>query len=74
LRIDEDGDYVFKTMPCPFLAPDNYCLIYDFRPKACREYPHTDRTKFLQIANLTITNSATCPAVYEILERLRSLK
>ncbi len=73
LRIDEDGDYVFKSMPCPFLASDNYCLIYDFRPKACREYPHTDRTKFLQIANLTITNSATCPAVYEILERLRGM-
>ena len=71
LRIDEDNDYVFKSMPCPFLDSDNYCVIYENRPKACREYPHTDRKKFHQIANLTIKNAETCPAVYEILERLR---
>ncbi|MCD8166744.1 MAG: YkgJ family cysteine cluster protein [Bacteroides sp.] len=39
LRIDEDNDYVFKSMPCPFLGTDNYCCIYEDRPKACREYP-----------------------------------
>lgn len=72
LRIDEDKDYVFKTMPCPFLMPDNYCSIYEDRPKACREYPHTDRKKFFQLATLSIRNSYTCPAVHEILERLRA--
>ena len=71
LRIDEDGDYVFKTMPCPFLGDDNYCSIYSNRPKACREYPHTDRKKFIQIANLTIKNAETCPAVFEVLNRLK---
>lgn len=71
LKIDEDGDYVFQSMPCPFLMNDNYCMIYNSRPKACREYPHTDRVKFFQISKLTITNSETCPAVWEILERLR---
>lgn len=73
LRVDEDGDYVFKEMPCPFLAGDNYCLIYENRPKACREYPHTDRKKFYQIRNLSIKNAETCPAVYEVLKRLRAL-
>lgn len=71
LRIDEDGDYVFKEMPCPFLASDNYCLIYDSRPKACREYPHTDCSKFFQIRELTLKNAEICPAVHEILKRLR---
>ena len=71
LRIDEDNDYVFKSMPCPFLCDDNYCSVYASRPIACREYPHTDRSKFYQIANITIKNSETCPAVFEILERLR---
>ena len=66
LRIDEDGDYVFKSMPCPFLGDDNYCFIYEDRPKACREYPHTDRKKFHQIYALTVMNARTCPAVYEI--------
>ncbi|MCD8261039.1 MAG: YkgJ family cysteine cluster protein [Bacteroides sp.] len=71
LRIDEDNDYVFKSMPCPFLGTDNYCCIYEDRPKACREYPHTDRKKFYQLYSLSIKNSTTCPAVLEILERLR---
>ncbi len=71
LRIDEDNDYVFKEMPCPFLCSDNYCSIYEDRPKACREYPHTDRKKFFQIHALTVKNAETCPAVYEILERLK---
>lgn len=71
LRVDEDGDYVFKSMPCPFLGADNYCFIYEDRPKACREYPHTDRKKFHQIHALTILNARTCPAVYEIVEKLK---
>ena len=72
LRIDEDGDYVFKEMPCPFLMPDNYCMIYDVRPKACREYPHTDRKRFYQALDITLINTATCPAVFEIVERMNN--
>lgn len=71
LRIDEEGDYVLQQVPCPFLAPDNYCLIYDVRPKACREYPHTDRKKFQQISNLTLKNTAICPAAFRIVESLK---
>jgi Fe-S-cluster containining protein len=71
LRIDEDGDYVFQSMPCPFLGTDNFCSVYKSRPKACREYPHTDRKKFMQIHALTIKNAETCPAVYRILEQLK---
>jgi len=71
LRIDEDGDYVFQSMPCPFLAEDNYCMIYEVRPKACAKYPHTDRKKFHQILNLTLKNTSICPAVFEIVEKLK---
>lgn len=70
LKIDEDGDYVFQSMPCPFLMPDNYCSIYESRPKACREYPHTDRKKFSQIYKLTVQNTQTCPIAYEVLKEL----
>lgn len=70
LKIDDDGDYVFKSMPCPFLMPDNYCSIYESRPKACREYPHTDRKKFSQIYKLTVKNTSTCPIAYEVLKEL----
>lgn len=71
LKVDEDGDFVFQNMPCPFLMQDNYCSVYDVRPKACAEYPHTDRRKFHQLFNLTLKNTFTCPAVYEIVENLK---
>lgn len=70
MRVDEDNDYVFKTMPCPFLMPDNYCSIYEVRPKACKEYPHTDRKRFVQIYNLTVKNTSTCPIAYEVMSDL----
>lgn len=71
LRIDEDNDYVLKSSPCPFLDEENYCTIYEDRPKACREYPHTDRKKMVQITGLTYRNTLVCPAVLEIVERLK---
>jgi uncharacterized protein len=71
LLVDEEGDYIFRSMPCPFLGSDNYCSIYDVRPRACREYPHTDRRRVYQVLPLTLKNNAICPAVFEILERLR---
>lgn len=70
LKVDEDGDYVFKQMPCPFLMNDNHCIIYNNRPKACREYPHTDRARFYQIFNLSIKNAYTCPIAYEVLNNI----
>lgn len=71
LRIDEDTDYVFKNMPCPFLDADNYCRVYENRPKACREYPHTDAPKMLTHLHLALKNLETCPAVYLITEELK---
>jgi len=70
LQIDEDKDYVFKSMPCPFLDDDNYCLVYEHRPKACREYPHTDRPKFVQILDLSLKNCETCPIVLKVCENI----
>ena len=73
LKIDEDKDMVFKSMPCPFLGEDNYCAVYEDRPKACREYPHTDRRRFYQIYNLTVKNAETCPVAFEVLEKLKKM-
>ncbi|MEO6190410.1 MAG: YkgJ family cysteine cluster protein [Saprospiraceae bacterium] len=73
LRIDEDNDYVFNSSPCPFLSDDNYCSVYEKRPKACREYPHTNRKNMTQILDLTYRNIEVCPAVYQIIENMRKL-
>lgn len=71
LQMDEDKDYVLQNLPCSFLDKDNSCFIYDVRPKACREFPHTDRKKFQQIASLTLKNVAICPAAFNIVEQLK---
>lgn len=71
LRIDEENDYVLQSVPCSFLGADNFCSIYDVRPKACREFPHTDRKKFQQISNLTLKNVAICPAAFNIVEEMK---
>jgi len=71
LRIDEDQDFVYKGAPCPFLGDDNHCMIYDVRPKACAEYPHTNRKRFHQITRITLENVAICPATFKIVESLK---
>ena len=71
LQIDEERDYVLQTVPCTFLGEDNSCSIYEVRPKACREYPHTNRIKQHQILKLTEKNVEICPAVYDIVEKLK---
>ncbi len=71
LRVDEDNDYVLQELPCTFLGEDNLCAIYDVRPKACREFPHTDRKKFQQISHLTLKNIAICPAAFNIVEEMK---
>ncbi|MCJ7758319.1 MAG: YkgJ family cysteine cluster protein [Gillisia sp.] len=71
LRVDEDNDHVLQQVPCTFLGEDNYCSIYDVRPKACREYPHTDRKDFHKISDLTIKNTSICPAAYNIVEKMK---
>lgn len=68
LTYDADGDQVMNTSPCPFLEADNKCRIYDVRPLACAEYPHTDRPRMYQILKLTRKNAEVCPAIRDILK------
>ena len=70
LRTDEDQDKVLRNLPCIFLMEDNYCSIYDVRPKACREYPHTDHKKIYTINHLMLKNTKICPAAYVFVEKM----
>ena len=69
LRIDEDNDKVLQKFTLFFLNEDNTCSIYKVRPKACREYPHTDRKKIYQINNLMLKNTVICPNCIYVLNR-----
>lgn len=72
LEPDDDNDYVFRSAPCPFLDHENYCMVYESRPLACREYPHTNRKRFYQVLDLSLKNTEICPAVASIFEDLKS--
>ena len=72
LQRDDDDFMVLKSAPCTFLDHDNTCFIYDVRPKACSEYPHTNRKKFIQLTDLTLKNTEICPAVFNMVETLKA--
>jgi len=72
LKVDEDGDFVAKTSPCPFLGEDNFCSIYDQRPSDCHRFPYTDEDVFFKRKELTLKNVSFCPIAYYVLEKLIS--
>ena len=74
LNVDEEGDFVVKSTPCPFLGPDNFCSIYEDRPSDCRRFPYTDEDILLKRPQLTLKNSTFCPITYYVLERLMEVK
>ena len=75
LRVDEDGDFVVKSTPCPFLdLNNNFCSIYDQRPSDCHRFPYTDEDVFVKRQQLTLKNSIFCPITYFVLEKLTHSK
>jgi uncharacterized protein len=70
LRMDEDGDYVLQSLPCPFLETDNRCRIYEDRPSDCRRFPYTDEDVLVKRASITLKNTSFCPITYFVIERL----
>ena len=74
LNLDNEGDYVVKSSPCPFLGSDNYCSIYEHRPGDCARYPYTNEDVLIRRQNLTLKNATVCPAVFFVLEKLVAAK
>lgn len=70
LKLDQEGDYVTRSAPCPFLGADNYCSIYEVRPSDCARFPYTNEDVLLKRPQLSLKNSTFCPAVYYVFERL----
>ena len=70
LRVDEDGDFVANSSPCPFLGADNFCSVYDVRPSDCARFPYTDEDVIIKRQQLTLKNSTFCPITFYVLEKL----
>lgn len=74
LNVDEEGDFVVKSSPCPFLGADNFCAIYDVRPSDCSRFPYTDEDVLVKRQKLTLKNASFCPIVFYVLDRLTESK
>ncbi len=74
LMVDEDGDFVANTKPCPFLGADNYCSIYEYRPSDCHRFPYTNEDVLIKRQQLTLKNSTFCPITFYVLEKLLEKK
>ncbi len=70
LKVDEDGDFVTRNNPCPFLGNDNYCAIYEQRPSDCRRFPYSDEDVFIKRQQITLKNTSFCPIAYYTLEKI----
>ena len=68
---DINGEYIGISVPCPFLDKDHSCSIYEVRPQACREYPHTDDIHFQSRPEVNFKNIIICPAAYQIVKKLQ---
>jgi Fe-S-cluster containining protein len=70
LDVDEEGDFVVKKTPCPFLGADNYCSIYEVRPSDCARFPYTNEDVLIKRQALTLKNATFCPIVVHVLDKL----
>ncbi|MFM7672516.1 MAG: YkgJ family cysteine cluster protein [Bacteroidota bacterium] len=70
LKVDDEGDYVTRTTPCPLLGADNHCSIYADRPSDCRRFPYTDEDVLIKRSRITLENVRFCPITYRVVEGL----
>lgn len=70
LLLDEDNDYVTRSSPCPFLATDNTCNIYEDRPGDCKRYPYTDEDVLLKRVSITLKNTLVCPITFYVMKQI----
>lgn len=65
------NDLVFNRRPCPLLK-GNLCSRYESRPENCRSYPHLQERGFIFRLRGVISNYATCPIVFNVVEMLKA--
>jgi len=68
---NKQGNLEVNALPCPFLLAEGLCNIYEVRPEGCRDFPHTHKSSFASRSMTHSANVSTCPAVFEILERMQ---
>lgn len=67
---DEEGEFKVKKTPCSFLK-NNKCMVYKYRPSACKSFPHLHKREFTTRLIDVIQNYSICPIVFNVYEQLK---
>lgn len=67
---DEVGEPGIDARPCPFIE-GNLCSVYEDRPDVCRGYPYVGGNIVFRMSGI-IERAATCPIIFDMLERLKT--
>lgn len=70
IECNEGGNFKIKGTPCPFLK-DNKCMVYEYRPSACKSFPYLHKRGFTARLIDVIQNYAICPIVFNVYEQLK---
>ena len=65
-------NYLVRGEACAFLDQEGACILGNCKPKACRDYPFTNKPDRKGSLLDIVQNTLVCPVVYEILERLKA--
>jgi uncharacterized protein len=63
-------DLIFNSLPCPFFE-ENSCTSYEYRPEACRSFPHLQKDEFVFRLMGVVQNYEICPIVFNVYEMLK---
>jgi hypothetical protein len=69
------GSRNLEALECLLLSDgaDSKCTIYDVRSEKCWGYPFTDKPDFPFMSITHANNPVVCPAVFYLVEQMRSL-
>ena len=68
----ENGNYQTKGKPCAFLNQEGVCILGHCQPESCKGYPFTNQPGRMGSLMDIVNNTAICPVVFEIYERLKT--
>ena len=68
---DTEGNWQTKHKPCDFLQADGNCMLGEYRPENCKNYPYTNQPERLWSLYSVLDAVEVCPVAFEIYERLK---
>ena len=69
----DDSNYRTKEKPCKFLNAEGSCILGEYKPIGCVEFPYTNKPERLWHLYSMLEAVEVCPVAFEIWERLKQI-